>query len=61
MTYPIGFRAILEIIHRCRHAVIKNDAAEAKRLSDLATNLEKELPEAAAMMEDLYGEKEVSQ
>ena len=61
MTYPVGFRAILELVHRCRIAVVKNDAAEAKRLSDLATELEKEFPEATAMIEDMYGEKDASQ
>ncbi|UDU18825.1 hypothetical protein [Sinorhizobium meliloti] len=55
---PIGYRSILDLAHLCRQAVVRGDFDDAKRISDLISQLEERFPAAKkALGEDFPGAK----
>lgn len=53
----VGARSMLELINRFGKAKRSGDTEEAKRLSDLTSQLEHEFPKAMALINAMYGDK----
>ena len=52
--YHSAAAVIVELSVRCRRAAVNGNQKEAVRLADIAADLEREFPEAAAEIHALY-------